>query len=146
MGDDVRFMLPPAPSAGAPRSGIGAAGQPWAIPAKAKHPLAAALYLDFLTDPANRHYYLDAGDIPAGPVEPAQVASAKPVLKDIFAAIGDLGKANTATPFFWAIPTVQQYWQHEGSGLLTGKVSPSDFIGKMNAALQTDVKKYNATS
>lgn len=140
MGKNVRFMVPPAPSPGATRSGIYAAGQPWAIPSKAAHPLAAALYIDFITDPANRHVFVDAGDIPAGPVSTAGLALA-PVLKDFYTAAAYLGAHNSALPFFWAIPTGQQFWQHQGQGLTDGHLSPQDFVNGVNQGMQADSKQ-----
>jgi raffinose/stachyose/melibiose transport system substrate-binding protein len=141
---DIGFMPMPAMKAGAPRTGIDAAGQPWAIPAKGKHEVAAALWIDWISHPRNFATFVKAGDLPIGPVDTSGMKLAK-VQKDGIAAGGYMSKHNTSLPFFWAIPGVQNYWQGAGAGILSGHVSPEDFIKGMQAAWKQDVAQYGGS-
>lgn len=141
---NIRFMPEPAMKPGAPRTGIDAAGQPWAIPSKGKHELAAALWIDWISNPKHFVTFVKAGDLPIGPVDTTKI-KLSPVQKDAIAAGGYMTKANTSLPFFWAIPGTQNYWQGAGSGILSGHVSPQDFIKGMQSAWKQDVAQYGGS-
>jgi raffinose/stachyose/melibiose transport system substrate-binding protein len=141
---DIRFMAMPGPTADAPHTGILAAGQPWAIPTKGKHELAAALWIDFISDPKNAHFFVDAGDIPIGQVDTSKY-DLSAVQEDAFAAGAEISKANTALPFFWALPETQNWWPGQGAGLLSGHLSPQQFISGMQRSFQQDASQYGGT-
>jgi raffinose/stachyose/melibiose transport system substrate-binding protein len=141
---NIGFMPEPAIKAGAPRTGIDAAGQPWGIPSKGKHEVAAALWIDWISNPTNFATFAKAGDLPIGPTDTSKIKLA-PIVKQAIAAGGYMTKANTSLPFFWAIPGAQNYWQGAGSGILSGHVSPQDFIKGMQSAWKQDVAQYGGS-
>jgi raffinose/stachyose/melibiose transport system substrate-binding protein len=141
---DIGFMPEPAMNAGAPRTGIDAAGQPWGIPSKGQHELAAALWIDWISNPIHFKTFVNAGDLPIGPIDTSKMKLAK-VVRDGLAAGGYMTKNNTSLPFFWAIPGAQNYWQGAGAGILSGHVSPQDFVKGMQSSWKQDVAQYGGS-
>ena len=63
MGDDLRFMAPPAGADGKVAT-TGGTGLPFAIPAKAANPDAAAAYIDYITSDTAMELIADNGGMP----------------------------------------------------------------------------------
>jgi raffinose/stachyose/melibiose transport system substrate-binding protein len=136
LGSAGRFMTAPVGPSGKPAQ-IAAPNQPWMIPTKSKNKLAAALYINFITDPANAGVFLKYTDIPASTFDASQ-GSKQPIAQDILKAADTIKSAGTGLPFQWIVPNMMQYIEGPGIGLLPGKVSVDDFVKNADAALKQD--------
>jgi raffinose/stachyose/melibiose transport system substrate-binding protein len=139
---DAGFMAPP-PGPGGESATIAAPNQPWAIPAKAKDKLAAALWIDFVTSPENTGVFLENGDVPATKFD-AGAAPDQPLTQDVLKTAESLAASKSQLPFEWAVPTFQQWQMGPGVGLLAGKFTPEQYATDADKQLSEDRAKYGS--
>ncbi|MFC0674434.1 sugar ABC transporter substrate-binding protein [Brachybacterium hainanense] len=103
MGEDLRFMAPPAGLDGTVAT-TGGTGLPFAIPAKAKSPAAAAAYIDFITTSEAMALIAENGGMPV--LDTASLAPASGVNKEIYEAFDAVSTDGTLLPYLdYATPT-----------------------------------------
>ena len=136
MGDDLAFMAPPAGVDGKLAT-TGGTGIPFSIPAKAKHPDAAAAYIDFITSDDAMKIIADNGGMPVN--QTADLAPEKGVQHDIFLAFDKVSTEGTLLPYLdYATPS---FADTAGQGLqevLGGQQSPDDVL----QSFQDDYSKF----
>ncbi len=138
MGNDLGFMLPPPPTAGAAPVTTGGEGLAWSITAKSKHADVAASYIDFITNAHAADVMTQTGNLPA-----TTPASAKPpagtALADIFDAWATLSKADGEVPYLdYSTPTFYDTLAANLQKLIGGKQSPQQFL----SVLQKDYSTF----
>ncbi|MGA4508050.1 sugar ABC transporter substrate-binding protein [Propionibacteriaceae bacterium G1746] len=103
MGDDLHFMAPPAGKDGKVAT-TGGTGIPFAIPAKAKQPAAAAAYIDFITSADAMKIIAEKGGMPV--LNTAELAPASGVNKEVYAAFDEVSTNGVLLPYLdYATPT-----------------------------------------
>ncbi|GAA1488839.1 extracellular solute-binding protein [Brachybacterium sacelli] len=103
MGEDLRFMAPPAGVDGTIAT-TGGTGLPFAIPAKAANADAAAAYIDHLTSDTAMELIAEAGGMPV--LRTAELAPASGVNKDIYEAFDAVSNDGELLPYLdYATPT-----------------------------------------
>jgi raffinose/stachyose/melibiose transport system substrate-binding protein len=140
---DGGFMAPPAGPTGHSAM-VAAPNQPWEIPAKAKNKIAAALWLDFITSPANVGIFLKNGDVPATKFDAGTSEASAPLTQDILKASQQVAGSKTQLPFEWAVPNLQTYIAGPGIGLGAGKISADAFAKGADQAIQKDKSQYQS--
>lgn len=139
MGADVKFMLPPAPSAGGSPVATGGTGLPFAITSKAKSPDAAAAYINFITSPDAMKVLADNGNLPVVETEKQKAPDA--LGTEVFAAFGAVSKADGLVPYLdWATPTMSDTIGATLQDLMAKKVTPDQAL----ATLQKDYGDFTA--
>ena len=140
MGKNVGFFLPPRPKSGAAPVTTGSGGLPWAIPTKAKQPVLAAQYIDFITSATAGRIFLKRQDIPMYPLPPS-VAPKGTSTADIMAAFSQLVKADTFVPYIdWATPTLYNTLAAGLQNLLGGQITPQALAASIDADYAKFVK------
>jgi raffinose/stachyose/melibiose transport system substrate-binding protein len=103
MGEDLRFMAPP-PGADGKVATTGGTGIPFAIPAAAANPAAAAAFIDFITSDAAMEMIAENGGMPVN--RTAELAPASGVNKDIYEAFDAVSTEGTLLPYLdYATPS-----------------------------------------
>ncbi|MDD7465100.1 MAG: extracellular solute-binding protein [Actinomycetaceae bacterium] len=103
MGDNLGFMVPP-PGVDGTLATTGGTGIPFAIPAKAKNPVAAAAYIDFITSDEAMEMIAENGGMPVN--RTIELAPASGVQKQIFEGFGKVANEGTLLPYLdYATPT-----------------------------------------
>lgn len=137
MGEDLRFMAPP-PAVDGTLATTGGTGIPFSIPAKAKNPVAAAAYIDFITSEEAMRVIADNGGMPV--LRTAELAPASGVQKDIYEAFDKVSQEGTLLPYLdYATPS---FSDTAGTGLqevLGGQKSPTDVLADFEADYQAFV-------
>lgn len=138
MGDDLHFMAPPVGKDGKLAT-TGGTGIPFAIPAKAKNPDAAAAYLEFITSNDAMKTIADNDGMPV--LRTAELAPAKGVNKEIFEAFDKVANTGTLLPYLdYATPTFSDTCGNTLQELLGGRVTASEAA----KALQKDYGDFTA--
>ena len=133
MGDDVTFMLPPAPEAGGSAVTTGGTGLPFAITNTSKNKDAAAAYLNFITSPDAMKVLADTGNLPV--VETQDQTAPDALGKDVFTAFGTVSTDDGLVPYLdWATPTMGDTLGATLQDLLAKKATPQEAL----EALQKD--------
>lgn len=139
MGADVKFMLPPAPTAGGSPVATGGTGLPFAITSKAKSPDAAAAYINFITSPDAMKVLADNGNLPV--VETEQQKAPDALGTEVFTAFGAVTKADGLVPYLdWATPTMSDTIGATLQDLMAKKVTPDQALD----TLQKDYGDFTA--
>ena len=103
MGEDLRFMAPPAGKDGKVAT-TGGTGLPFSIPSAAKNPDAAAAFIDFLTGDEAMQLIADNGGMPVN--RTAELAPDSGVNKDIYEAFDAVSTKGTLLPYLdYATPS-----------------------------------------
>lgn len=103
MGEDLRFMAPP-PGVDGKLATTGGTGIPFAIPAAAKNPAAAAAFIDFITSDEAMAMIAENGGMPVN--RTAELAPESGVNKDIFEAFDAVSTEGTLLPYLdYATPS-----------------------------------------
>lgn len=122
MGEDVRFMAPP-PGVDQKLATTGGTGIPFAIPAKAKNPDAAAAYIDFITTDEAMGIIASNGGMPVNRTK--ELAPKKGVQKDIFEAFAKVSSEGVLLPYLdYATPTFSVTAGQGFQEVLGGQRSP----------------------
>lgn len=137
LGDDVSFVLPPPVEAGGMSYTTGASGQPFAITATAKHPDAAAAYINFLTSPEAMSVIAETENLPV--VDTAAQKAPNALAQQVFSAFGTVTKDDALLPYLdWATPTMADTLGAALQDLMAKKTSPEQFL----TTLQTDYADF----
>lgn len=127
MGDDVAFMLPPPAQAGEQSYTTGGSGQPFAITATAKHPDAAAAYINFLTSPEAMAVIAETENLPV--VDTAAQKAPNALAQQVFQAFGTVTKDNGLLPYLdWATPTMSDTIGAAMQDLMAKKQTPAQVL------------------
>ena len=127
MGDDVAFMLPPPAQAGGQSFTTGGSGQPFAITATAKHPDAAAAYINFLTSPEAMSVIAETENLPV--VDTAAQKAPNALAQQVFQAFGTVTKDNGLLPYLdWATPTMSDTIGAAMQDLMAKKQTPAQVL------------------
>lgn len=136
MGEDLHFMAPP-PGPDGKLATTGGTGIPFAIPAKAKNPAAAAAYIDFITSPEAMAIIAEKGGMPV--LDTAQHAPASGVNKEIFEAFDAVSTGGALLPYLdYATPTFADTAGDTLQELIGGQKTAEQAA----QALQEDYQKF----
>lgn len=103
MGEDLRFMAPPPGADGAVAT-TGGTGLPFAIPAAAANPDAAAAFIDYITSDTAMEMIAENGGMPVN--RTAELAPGSGVNKDIYEAFDAVSTEGTLLPYLdYATPS-----------------------------------------
>ena len=103
MGEDLRFMAPPAGAYGTVVT-TGGTGIPFSIPAAAENPTAAAAFIDFITSDDAMAMIAENGGMPVN--RTAELAPDSGVNKDIYEAFDAVSTEGTLLPYLdYATPS-----------------------------------------
>ena len=103
MGEDLRFMAPPAGADGTVAT-TGGTGIPFSIPAAAENPAAAAAFIDFITSDDAMAKIAENGGMPVN--RTAELAPDSGVNKDIYEAFDAVSTEGTLLPYLdYATPS-----------------------------------------
>ncbi|MGP5007960.1 sugar ABC transporter substrate-binding protein [Brachybacterium tyrofermentans] len=103
MGDDLRFMAPPAGADGKVAT-TGGTALPFGIPAQAANPDAAAAYIDYITSDTAMELIADNGGMPV--LRTAELAPKSGVNKDIYEAFDAVSNDGVLLPYLdYATPS-----------------------------------------
>lgn len=131
MGDDLGFLAPP-PGKGGRLATTGGTGIPFAIPAKAKHPDAAAAYINFITTDEAMKTIADNGGMPVN--RTGELAPATGVQHDIFTAFDEVSAKGTLLPYLdYATPSFADTAGQGFQEVLGGQKSPDDVLAAFEA-------------
>lgn len=142
LGDNVGFFLMPPTTAGGKYSTM---SDPinYVIPAKAKNANAAAAFLNFAFTEAGRNIMVETtGQVPGGPADAAPpTTGAGPVITDTLTAFAKLNADDGICPYI-GNATASIYTDTiipQFQLLATGKVTPADFVKKMQSDYQSQL-------
>ncbi|MCT1557577.1 extracellular solute-binding protein [Helcobacillus massiliensis] len=136
MGDDLGFLAPFPGVDGAPAT-TGGTGIPFAVPAKAKQPDAAAAYIDFITSDDAMKVLAEHDNMPV--LNTADLAPESGVNKDIFEAFGAVSEKGTLLPYLdYATPSFGDTAGNAVQGVIGGQQSPEQAA----EAMQADYEKF----
>ena len=125
MGDDVGFVLTPAGASGQ-NLVTGGISIPWAIPANAENPDAAAAYIDFITNSEAMTVVTEAGNLPVVDAGAQQVEG---LLAEVFTAWAQAGEEDLLVPYLdYATETFYDTITAAVQDLLAGQRSPQEFL------------------
>ena len=103
MGEDLRFMAPPAGADGTVAT-TGGTGIPFSLPAAAEYPAAAAAFIDFITSDDAMAMIAENGGMPVN--RTAELAPDSGVNKDIYEAFDAVSTEGTLLPYLdYATPS-----------------------------------------
>lgn len=138
MGDDLKFMAPPAGADGKLAT-TGGTGIPFAVPAKAKNPDVAAAYLDFITSDEAMKTIAEKGGMPVN--KAAELAPKGGVNKLVYEAFDKVSTEGTLLPYLdYATPTFSDTCGNALQELIGGRISAQQAAEK----LQKDYGKFVA--
>lgn len=131
MGDDAAFFLPPAADVNGVPATTGGTGLPFAITSAAKDPNVAAAYIDFLTNDDAMKVLAETGNVPVR--NAAEFAKDEAgVTADIMNGFEDITTTGEILPYMdYATPTMGDDMGAAVQELLDGRVTPEDFVQKM---------------
>ncbi len=131
MGDDVGFMAPP-PTSGGEVATTGGTGLPFAITAQSPNQVAAAAYLDFITNDDAMQVLADTGNMPVN--RTAELAPTEGVNAEIFEAFGTVSADGHLLPYLdWATPTMGDTLGAGLQDLIGGQATPEEFLDGLEA-------------
>jgi raffinose/stachyose/melibiose transport system substrate-binding protein len=127
MGDDVGFMAPPPAEAGGAVATTGGTGLPFAITAQSPNQVAAAAYLDFITNDDAMTVLADTGNMPVN--DTAELAPADGVNAEIFEAFDTVSSEGHLLPYLdWATPTMGDTLGAGLQDLIGGQATPAQVL------------------
>ncbi|MEV0383628.1 extracellular solute-binding protein [Nonomuraea sp. NPDC050643] len=136
LGENLRFMLPPGATAGAPPVATGGTGLPFAITAKSPNPDAAAAYIDFITSADAMKVLTDTGNLPVADTGAQSVPEGPQ--KDVFTAFGTVTGKDGLVPYLdYATPTFADTLGAALQDLLAKKAAPQEFLGTLEKDYKT---------
>ncbi|MCS6711972.1 extracellular solute-binding protein [Brachybacterium sp. EF45031] len=140
MGEDLHFMAPPKGADGTVAT-TGGTGVPFAIPAKAKNPVAAAAYLDYITSTEAMALIAEKGGMPV--LDTAKLAPASGVNKEIYEAFDAVSTQGTLLPYLdYATPTFSDTAGNTLQELIGGQKTAEEAA----QALQDDYGKFTGAA
>lgn len=140
MGEDLRFMAPP-PGADGTVATTGGTGLPFAIPANAANPAAAAAYIDYITSDAAMELIAEHGGMPV--LRTAELAPASGVNKDIYEAFDAVSTDGVLLPYLdYATPSFADTAGAALQELIGGQADPAATA----ETLQADYSDFTAGS
>ncbi|MDR2895312.1 MAG: extracellular solute-binding protein [Propionibacteriaceae bacterium] len=127
-GDKLGFIAPPSSSAGTVGNTLGGASQPYAIPVKAQHKDAAALFIDYITSPEAMQVLVDTGNIPVYDAE--SLVTGDDLLAQASTAFGEVTTQGQLLPYLdWSTPTFgEDAMTPRLQDLFAQKISPQGVI------------------
>ncbi|WP_193105521.1 ABC transporter substrate-binding protein [Brachybacterium sp. FME24] len=138
MGDDLRFMAPPAGADGTVAT-TGGTGLPFAIPAEAANVDAAAAYIDYITSDAAMELIAEKGGMPV--LRTAELAPESGVNKDIYEAFDAVSTDGVLLPYLdYATPSFADTAGAALQEVIGGQAEPSAAA----ETLQADYGEFTA--
>lgn len=140
MGEDLRFMAPPAGTDGTVAT-TGGTGLPFAIPAQAAQADAAAAYIDYITSDTAMELIADKGGMPV--LNTADLAPSSGVNKDIYEAFDAVSTDGVLLPYLdYATPSFADTAGAALQEVIGGQSEPSAAA----ETLQADYSEFTAGS
>ena len=140
MGEDLRFMAPPAGADGKVAT-TGGTGIPFSIPSAAKNAAAAAAFIDYITSDDAMAMIAENGGMPVN--RTAELAPDKGVNKDIYEAFDAVSTEGTLLPYLdYATPSFADTAGATLQELIGGQTDPAGAAG----ALQEDYAAFSEGS
>ncbi|MFC7465559.1 ABC transporter substrate-binding protein [Brachybacterium sp. GCM10030252] len=138
MGEDLRFMAPPAGVDGTVAT-TGGTGLPFGIPAQAANPDAAAAYIEYITSDTAMELIAEKGGMPV--LRTAELAPASGVNKDAYEAFDAVSNDGVLLPYLdYATPSFADTAGAALQEVIGGQSDPSAAA----EALQADYGEFTA--
>jgi raffinose/stachyose/melibiose transport system substrate-binding protein len=140
MGPNAGFFAPPPVQASDPKATTGGTSLPFSITAGSKHPDAAALFIDFITNDDAMSVLAETGNLPI--LRTAELAPASGVWADVYAEFQEVSDRGYLVPYLdWATPTFGDEVLKPGlQDLMAGRISAEEFC----ETLQVDYAAFTA--
>lgn len=140
MGEDLRFMAPPAGADGKVAT-TGGTGIPFSVPSAAANPAAAAAFIDFITSDEAMAMIAENGGMPVN--RTAELAPESGVNKDIYEAFDAVSTEGTLLPYLdYATPSFADTAGATLQELIGGQTDAAGAAG----ALQEDYAAFSESS
>ena len=134
---DFGFFLMPPMQPGGPLVSTGAPGYPLSIPAKSKHPDAAAAYIDWMTSDHAQRMLVQTGQIPLAKDADTSSVRSGTLLAEVLEAATELNASNGLVPYEdWATPTFYDTLVAAIQELMASRLTPKEFVEKIEADYQ----------
>ena len=138
IGEDLRFMAPPAGTDGTVAT-TGGTGLPFAIPAQAAQADAAAAYIDYITSDTAMELIADKGGMPV--LNTTDLAPSSGVNKDIYEAFDAVSTDGVLLPYLdYATPSFADTAGAALQEVIGGQSEPSAAA----ETLQADYSEFTA--
>ncbi|MDO5048986.1 MAG: extracellular solute-binding protein [Actinomycetaceae bacterium] len=133
MGDDVRFIAPPAGEVNGVPATTGGPGLPFSITSSAKDPNVAAAYIDFVTSDEAMKILAETGNVPVNGA--AQYKDeAQGVVADVLTVFTEVAEDGEILPFLdYATPTFDKTLGDSLQELMAGNITPEQFVEGLEA-------------